>query len=64
MAGDASAMAAYARHVDAIYATYLQHLRAYYGVERRWPDRAFWARRHRMEDAGAADADLAAASVP
>ena len=48
LAGDARAMAAYARHVDAIYATYLQHLQAFYAMERRWPGRAFWARRHRL----------------
>jgi flavin-dependent dehydrogenase len=61
LAGDSSAVTAYARHVDAIYAAYLQHLREYYAMERRWPDRVFWARRHRL---GAPDAELAAASAP
>ncbi|HYR11877.1 MAG TPA: tryptophan 7-halogenase [Longimicrobium sp.] len=47
LAGDAGAMAAYARHVDAVYAAYLRHLHAYYAMEQRWPDRPFWAARHR-----------------
>jgi flavin-dependent dehydrogenase len=47
LAGDAVASGAYARLVDAIYTTYLQHLRDYYAMERRWPDSAFWSRRHR-----------------
>ncbi|HEX2188916.1 MAG TPA: tryptophan 7-halogenase, partial [Longimicrobiaceae bacterium] len=53
LAGDEAAVAAYARHVHAVYATYLRHLRAYYGMERRWADRPFWARRHRMDQADA-----------
>jgi flavin-dependent dehydrogenase len=55
LAGDATALAEYARHLDAVYAAYRQHLRAYYGMERRWPDHPFWARRHRLGPAGAAD---------
>jgi flavin-dependent dehydrogenase len=45
LAGDADAVAAYARHVHDVYAAYLRHLRSYYEMERRWPERPFWARR-------------------
>ncbi|MBV9108383.1 MAG: tryptophan 7-halogenase, partial [Gemmatimonadetes bacterium] len=46
--GDASAIPAYAEHVDAVYATYLHHLHAHYAAEARWPDHPFWARRHQQ----------------
>jgi flavin-dependent dehydrogenase len=61
LAGHAGAIADYARHVDAVYASYLRHLQRYYAMERRWPDRPFWARRHGMGRPGAVDADLDAA---
>lgn len=60
LSGDADAVRAYARHVDAVYAAYLRHLHAFYAMERRWPDHPFWSRRHRMGSAGSEDADLAA----
>ncbi|HEU4884786.1 MAG TPA: monooxygenase, partial [Longimicrobium sp.] len=59
LAGDAAALAGYARHLDAVYVAYRRHLRVYYGMERRWPDHPFWARRHRLDPA--ADAPAAAA---
>lgn len=48
--GDASAIPGYAEHVDAVYATYLHHLHAYYAAETRWSDHPFWARRHREKE--------------
>jgi flavin-dependent dehydrogenase len=59
LAGDASALTAYGQHVEAIHAAYLRHLADYYAMERRWPDRAFWARRHRARHPGDADVGLA-----
>lgn len=58
LAGDPRAIPEYARHLDAIYASYLRHLRDYYAMERRWPDHPFWARRQRPA------ADAAIAPVP
>jgi flavin-dependent dehydrogenase len=46
LAGDAAAVPAYVAHVDALSAAYLGHLRTFYAMERRWPDRPFWSRRH------------------
>jgi len=57
LGGDTGAIADYARHVDAVYASYFRHLQRYYATEPRWSDRPFWARRHRMGHGPAADAD-------
>ncbi|HEU4560428.1 MAG TPA: monooxygenase, partial [Longimicrobium sp.] len=62
LAGDRAAIMGYARHVDAVYAAYLGHLRAYYAMERRWPERAFWARRHHIGRPGKANPDVAVPS--
>jgi flavin-dependent dehydrogenase len=43
--GDSSAPAAYATHVDSVYAAYRRHLTEFYSLESRWPDRPFWRRR-------------------
>jgi len=45
LAGDGSAVAAYASRLDEIWAAYEHHRRFYYGQERRWPDAPFWRRR-------------------
>jgi len=57
LGGDAGATADYARHVDAVYASYLRHLQRYYAMEWRWADRPFWSRRHGMGQPLAPDAD-------
>lgn len=36
---------AYIERMESIRREYLRHHRIYYGEERRWPDRPFWARR-------------------
>lgn len=35
----------YSQHLGRVRQTYRAHLSAWYGLERRWPDRPFWARR-------------------
>jgi flavin-dependent dehydrogenase len=35
----------YAAQISSIYAGYLDSKAAYYGIERRWPNSAFWRRR-------------------
>ncbi len=54
LSGDSFAVPGYAEHVDAVYAAYVRHLADHYGVERRWPESTFWARRRRMRDHDAA----------
>lgn len=44
--GDASALSMYEEQVVDAYGRYLRTWRAYYADERRWPERAFWRRRH------------------
>ncbi|MGO4713519.1 tryptophan 7-halogenase [Bradyrhizobium sp. 2TAF24] len=46
LAGDAAAAVDYTAEIAGVRATYRDHLAAWYGVEQRWPDQPFWARRH------------------
>jgi hypothetical protein len=45
LSGDHEAAADYCAELASVRATYLAHLLAWYGMERRWVDRPFWARR-------------------
>ncbi|MDG5493703.1 tryptophan 7-halogenase [Niveispirillum sp. BGYR6] len=46
LSGDpAGAMAMHLDRMESIRAAYRAHLSAWYGLERRWPDNPFWARR-------------------
>ena len=47
--GDATAIDAYARHLRDIHRVYREQLRAFHAMEMRWPDAAFWRRRHVVE---------------
>jgi flavin-dependent dehydrogenase len=47
LAGDRRAIADYAGRLGSIWAAYRRHYGAYYRLERRWPNRAFWRRRNR-----------------
>jgi flavin-dependent dehydrogenase len=44
--GDAAALGDYARDVASVRSRYLTAETTWYGLERRWPDSAFWKRRH------------------
>ena len=46
LGGEAAAPAAYQRGMAPVADAYRAHLDAWYGLERRWADRPFWARRH------------------
>jgi hypothetical protein len=46
LAGDASALPGYRAGITAIRDAYRTHLRAWYGLERRWAAQRFWQRRH------------------
>ena len=46
LAGDTQAFAEYAGDLRRIHAAYIAHLASWYGIERRWPESAFWRRRH------------------
>jgi flavin-dependent dehydrogenase len=46
LSGASGPIEAYAARLESIRAAYLGHWRTYYGAERRWPHRRFWARRH------------------
>jgi flavin-dependent dehydrogenase len=50
LAGDAHAAALYAADVRRHYDAYLLKRRAYYMMEQRWPESAFWKRRWRLTD--------------
>jgi flavin-dependent dehydrogenase len=52
LTGTAGALAEYGAGVRSIGAAYRQHLREWYGLERRWAEHAFWRRRLRQETAG------------
>lgn len=43
--GDDGAIARYQREIASIYGAYQAHCRQWYGLERRWGDSPFWARR-------------------
>ena len=45
LAGDGEALGVYENRVIAVYETYWQNRCQYYGMEPRWRDRPFWARR-------------------
>lgn len=45
LSGDPGALPGYAAGVAPIRDAYRAHLRAWYGLERRWQDRPFWSRR-------------------
>jgi flavin-dependent dehydrogenase len=45
LSGNADAASEYAEELARVRSTYLRHLAAWYGVEQRWTDRPFWARR-------------------
>lgn len=47
LAGSVEALPAYTRMIDRAYARYLIMNYGYYALERRWPDKEFWQRRHR-----------------
>ena len=47
--GDATAIDVYARHLRDIHRVYREQLRAFHAMEMRWPDAAFWRRRHVVE---------------
>ena len=49
VAGDQSPTRAYVRQLDRIWSAYQHNRVAYYELERRWPDRRFWARRNRRD---------------
>jgi flavin-dependent dehydrogenase len=46
LTGDCGALRHYAEQILESYARYLWMWRSYYAEERRWPDAAFWRRRH------------------
>jgi flavin-dependent dehydrogenase len=46
LSGDIAASADYAERLRGIGVAYVQHLAAWYGLERRWPESPFWRRRH------------------
>lgn len=45
LSGDATALPGYRDQLVMIRDAYQRHLRSWYWLERRWPDRAFWNRR-------------------
>ena len=45
LSGDGSALSDYAARLAEIDAVYRRNLRAWYELERRWPDQEFWRRR-------------------
>jgi flavin-dependent dehydrogenase len=47
--GNVDALSSYSRVIDRAYAQYLVMNYGYYGLERRWLDKQFWQRRHRLE---------------
>lgn len=46
LAGDPDSLAQYAAELASVFDAYLTHRSAFYGHERRWPQRPFWKRRH------------------
>jgi flavin-dependent dehydrogenase len=58
LAGDRTAFLEYTAELGRIRSVYADHLAAWYGIERRWPDSIFWRRRHlphrRSAESGAA----------
>ena len=52
LGGHTGATQAYAARMMRIWRAYVGHHSTYYGMERRWPDAPFWARRtaHRANE--------------
>ncbi|CAO3440263.1 tryptophan 7-halogenase [Azospirillum endophyticum] len=48
LSGDPGALPGYAAGLAPIRDAYRTHLHAWYGLERRWPDRPFWSRRFKV----------------
>src|ERR1044071_7069474 len=46
LAGDTISLSAYARIIREFHAIYRSHLSQCYRAEQRWPQAAFWRRRH------------------
>jgi flavin-dependent dehydrogenase len=44
--GEETALSTYGTGLETIHAAYVKHLRAWYGLERRWSENPFWQRRH------------------
>ncbi|HEY0321931.1 MAG TPA: FAD-dependent monooxygenase [Pyrinomonadaceae bacterium] len=47
LTGSVEALPAYTRMIDRAFAQYLIMNYSYYALERRWPDKQFWQRRHK-----------------
>lgn len=62
-AGDATARAAYRRHMERQYARYWAERSAFYDLERRWSDAPFWRRRRACRPAGTHGTDLRSAAA-
>lgn len=45
LGGEPAAVAAYAARLESVRVAYLDHHRAHYRAEGRWPERSFWSRR-------------------
>jgi flavin-dependent dehydrogenase len=54
LSGSTEALRGYAERIRSIHLAYNDHLRAWYGLERRWPNRPFWSRRHIPRSGGGA----------
>jgi len=65
LSGESRATAEYVDELDRVRQAYVRHLAAWYGLERRWPDAPFWARRQDPAGLGArlARRDVQAASA-
>ncbi|MGH9142904.1 MAG: FAD-dependent oxidoreductase, partial [Vicinamibacterales bacterium] len=48
--GDEEALPRYRETISGIAAAYRRHLAQWYGMEQRWPEAAFWKRRHGVSD--------------
>lgn len=46
--GQSDALEPYAQRVEAVYIAFLRHRKTFYAMERRFADRPFWSRRHRL----------------
>lgn len=53
LAGEAGALDGYQRTIARVVDAYRTHLAAWYGLENRWPDQTFWARRRNAGGSGA-----------
>jgi flavin-dependent dehydrogenase len=53
LCGDSDATRSYAARMSRIWQAYVGHHATFYGMEGRWPDAPFWARRRKDESTGA-----------